>query len=55
MTPESLIALGARLTLKRLGVPMPYVVALSDEDAVTIASAALDAQQAVNDHLGVNR
>ena len=44
MTPESLVALGARLLLvQRFYFPMQLVVAMSDEDAVTVASAALTA------------
>lgn len=46
MTPESFAALGARLLLiQRFCLPMPAVVALSDEGAITVASAALTAAE----------
>jgi hypothetical protein len=51
MTPESFAALGARLLLmQRYWLPMRLVVAMSDEDAVTVASAALNAADQVGEY-----
>jgi hypothetical protein len=43
MTPESMVALGARLLLMQL------VAAMTDEDAVTVATAALTAADQVGE------
>lgn len=44
MTPTSFAALGARLLLvQRFYFPQQAVATLSDEDAITVASAALTA------------
>jgi hypothetical protein len=44
MTPEPFAALGARLMLmQRFHLPQQLVVALSDEAAIAVASAALTA------------
>jgi len=52
MTPESFAALGARLLLmQHYRFPMHLVVAMTDEDAVTIASAALVAADQVGEYL----
>lgn len=52
MTPESFAALGARLMLmRRFHFPMQIVVAMSDEAAVTVASAALTAADGMADYL----
>lgn len=52
MTPDSFAALGARLLLtRRFHFPMQAVLALSDEDAITVASAALTAADQAADYL----
>jgi hypothetical protein len=51
MTPESMVALGARLVLiQRFYLPMRLVVAMTDEDAVTVASTALTAADQMAEH-----
>jgi hypothetical protein len=52
MTPTAFAALGARLLLvQRFYFPQQFVVELSDEDAITVASAALTAADQVADYL----
>lgn len=52
MTPSSFAALGARLLLvQRFRLPMQAVVALSDEAAMTVASAALTAADQTAEHV----
>jgi hypothetical protein len=52
MTPESFAALGARLLLmQRYRLPMQLVVAMADEAAVTVATAALNAADQVGEYV----
>lgn len=52
MTPRDFAVLGARLLLmQRFHLPQQAVVALSDDDAITVASAALTAAGQAADYL----
>ena len=52
MTPSSFAALGGRLLLvQRFRLPMAAVVALSDEGAITVASAVLTAAERATEYI----
>jgi hypothetical protein len=52
MTPESMVALGARLLLmQRYRLPMQLVAAMTDEAAVAAATVALNAADRVGEYV----